>query len=55
MMHFLGMGGYGGFVWSAYAISGVALATAVLFSVRGYCRASAQLRRLREKAEDSTI
>ena len=46
MMHFLEMGGYGGFVWSAYGASVALLAAAVALTLRSYFRTLAQLRHM---------
>lgn len=49
MMHFLAMGGYGRFVWSAYGVSAIALAGAVAMTLRGYFRAVSQLNRMQNE------
>ena len=54
MMHFLLMGGYGSFVWSAYGVSAAALIAAVLFTLRQYVLASRQLRRMQTGSEESS-
>lgn len=41
MMRFLAMGGYAGFVWSAYGISLAGVAVAVALTLRSYARAKA--------------
>jgi heme exporter protein CcmD len=46
MMRFLAMGGYGGFVWSAYGASVVVLSLTVTLTLRSYFRAVAQMRRM---------
>ena len=46
MMQFLAMGGYGSFVWSAYAASAVLLSAAVTLTLRSYFRTLTQLRRM---------
>jgi len=43
MSDFLGMGGYGAFVWPAYAISIAALAAMIALTLRAYARAKARL------------
>jgi heme exporter protein CcmD len=45
MMHVLVMGGYGRFVWSAYAVSAIALIAAVGLTIREYLRTIEQLNR----------
>jgi len=49
-MHFLAMGGYAAFVWSAYAVSAIGLAAAVVLTLRAYFRARAQLSRVRSES-----
>lgn len=49
MMHFLAMGGYGQFVWSAYGVSAAALAATVVITLRAYSRAAAQLHRMQKE------
>jgi|HubBroStandDraft_1064217.scaffolds.fasta_scaffold5114059_1 heme exporter protein CcmD len=39
MMHFLAMGGYAAFVWPAYAVTLIALAVAIVATLRAYGRA----------------
>lgn len=46
MMHFLAMGGYGQFVWSAYGVTAIALIAAVVLTLRAYFRAVGQLREM---------
>lgn len=53
MTHILAMGGYGQFVWPAYAISAVALIAAVVFTLRAYVSARRQLRRIQSDTQQS--
>ncbi len=41
---FLEMGGYGGFVWPAYAVAAIVLIGLAAAAVRGYRRRTAELR-----------
>lgn len=43
MNEILSMGGYGGYVWSAYAVTFVVLGSAIAFVWRRYARAKAKL------------
>ena len=54
MMRFLAMGGYGSFVWSAYAASVVLLSVAVTLTLRSYFRTLAQLRRMETENQKSS-
>lgn len=38
MMHFLRMGGYAAYVWSAYGVTFIGLAGAIVSTVRSYVR-----------------
>ena len=49
MIHFLAMGGYGRFVWSAYGVSAAALTGAVVITLRAYSRAASQLNRMQNE------
>jgi heme exporter protein CcmD len=51
--HFLTMGGYGTFVWSAYAVSSAALIVAVVLTMREYLRVGHQWRQMIAESEDS--
>jgi heme exporter protein D len=43
MSEFFAMGGYAAFIWPAYGVSALLLGGAVVFTVRAYRRARAQL------------
>ena len=43
MSHFLDMGGYAAFVWSAYGASLLGLGAAIALAYRAYARAKASL------------
>ena len=49
MSGFWAMGGYAIYVWPAYGISFLALAGAVLLTIRAYRRAQAQLAAIEDK------
>jgi heme exporter protein CcmD len=53
-MHFLAMGGYGRFVWSAYGVSAIGLIAAVALTLRGYFRALRQLHRMEMEKKQSS-
>ena len=46
MQTFFAMGGYGAFIWPAYAASFLVLAVAIVLCVREHARARAEIRRL---------
>lgn len=46
---FLWMGGYGGFIWSAYGISAIALIAALVLTLSAYKRARAKLAMLEKQ------
>lgn len=48
-MHFLAMGGYGRFVWSAYGVSVTAIVVVIVLTLRRYHRAIGQLLRLQSE------
>jgi len=52
--HFLAMGGYGRFVWSAYGVTAFALIAAVVLTLRAYFRAASQLRRMQIENRQSS-
>jgi heme exporter protein D len=54
MTRFLAMGGYGGFVWSAYAVSAVLMIGALTLTLRDYFRTRAQLRRMQMESDASS-
>lgn len=54
MMHFLAMGGYGRFVWSAYGVTAIALTITVVLTLRAYFRAVGQLRRMQIEDRQSS-
>ena len=54
-MQFFAMGGYGGFVWSAYAISAVLLIGALVLTLRTYFRTRAQLRRMQTENDVPSV
>lgn len=43
MMHFLTMGGYAAYVWPAYGITFIGIASALLLTVRAYRRAKSRV------------
>ena len=49
MKDFWNMGGYGAFIWPAYAISALALAGATVWTVDAWRRAKARLAALEKK------
>jgi heme exporter protein CcmD len=51
MTRFFAMGGYGGFVWSAYAISAVLLIGALALTLRDYFLTRAQFRRMQLESD----
>lgn len=53
MGDFLGMGGYGAYVWPAYLVSAVTLAGLVFFTLRRAARARARLRALETGTPDA--
>jgi heme exporter protein D len=46
MAEFFAMGGYGAYVWPAYAASILTLAAAIIMSLRGHAKARENVRRL---------
>ena len=52
LMHFVGMGRYAVYVWTAYAISAGALSGAVVLTVREYFRIEKQLGRMGGKDKE---
>ena len=54
MMHFLLMGGYGRFIWSAYGVSATALLAAVVLTLREYFRTVRQLQRMQTEIKKSS-
>lgn len=55
MMHFLAMGGYGQFVWSAYGATAIALIAAVVLTLRAYFRALGQLRGIQTENDQPPV
>jgi len=51
MMNFLAMGGYGQFVWAAYAASALGLAAATVLTLSAYFRVVRQLSQLPREGE----
>lgn len=49
MKDFWNMGGYGAFIWPAYAISALGLAGATAWTVRAWRKAKARLSALEKK------
>jgi len=45
-MNFWAMGGYAAFVWPAYAVSGLGLAVAVVWTLSAYAAAKKRLKEL---------
>ena len=54
VMHFLLMGGYGRFIWSAYGVSATALLAAVVLTLREYFRTVRQLQRMQTEIKKSS-
>jgi len=52
--HFLAMGGYGRFVWSAYGVTAIALIAIVVLTLRAYFRALGQLRKMQTEDRQSS-
>jgi heme exporter protein D len=52
MSEFFEMGGYGGYVWPAYAISGVVLTGLIAFVLRRAAKARRDLAALEAKRKD---
>lgn len=52
MQAFLAMGGYGAFVWSAYAITALVMVGLAVLSVRQARRRTSELARLRAEKDD---
>lgn len=50
MSNFLNMGGYGAFIWPAYAASAVGLGIATIWTVAAWRRAKARLKELEKTA-----
>jgi len=50
MSAFFAMGGYAAYVWPAYAVSAVGIASAVVLVARAYAKAKARLKALEERA-----
>ena len=53
MTEFFAMGGYAGFVWSAYGASAIVLATAAVLTFKAHARAKRAMTRLEEEANES--
>lgn len=49
MAEFFAMGGYAGYVWSAYGVAAVVLVGLLVFSLRGLKAREAQLKALEER------
>ena len=52
---FLAMGGYGGFIWSAYGIVSTVLTGLLLVSLRALRSSEATLRTLQASEEDASV
>jgi heme exporter protein D len=51
MNHFFAMGGYAAYVWPAYGVSFIGIASAVVLTIRSYTRAKARLARIEAESE----
>ena len=52
MTQFLEMGGYGGFVWSAYGVTALGLGAAVVLTLRAYFHAGGMSARLGDRSTE---
>ena len=53
MGEFLGMGGYGAFVWPSFAITALVMGAMLVVSLRGFRRAEADLARIEQETPEN--